>query len=124
MKKGLVFTLGVLTGVILTIVFAVIYTLSLSDHESDPRITHFDTPTHYTAADKFKVFQVLPTGALANSKRHSYSSERYGDPIVFFPSKGQNTFSDDQIIKVPSNGKAIQIGTFRYSSNSGERFPN
>ena len=117
MRKGLLFLLGVITGILLTLIFALVYSHSLqSDVETDPNITQFDTPTEFTASNKFEVFQVLSTGALAQSRDYSFSSEIYGDPIVFIPAKGQNKFYDDQIIPVPTGSKVIQIGTFRYSS--------
>lgn len=121
MKKGIVFLLGVLTGIVLTFIFAFIYSIYLSsDPNSDPRITYFKTPTEFTISDKFEVFQVLEAGALAHSRDYSYSSDIYGDPTVFIIAKGQNTFYDDQRINA-SYKKVLQLGTFKYSSQLGER---
>lgn len=113
MKKSIVFILGILTGILLTVVFAVIYSHHLeSDPENDPRITYFDTPSAFTASDKYEVFQVLPNGALARSEDFV---------VVYILANGQNTFYNDQIIRITSENKAVQIGTFKYKSKLGER---
>ena len=40
MRKGLLFLLGVITGILLTLIFALVYSHSLqSDVETDPNIT-------------------------------------------------------------------------------------
>lgn len=113
MKKGVVFILGVLTGILLTFIFAVIYSHHLeSDPENDPRITYFDTPSEFTGSDKYEVFQVLRNGALARSDDFV---------VVYIIANGQNTFYDDQIIRATNGYKFIQLGTYRYSSKLGER---
>lgn len=113
MKKGVVFILGVLTGILLTFIFAAIYSHHLeSDSENDPRITYFDSPTVFTSSGKYEVIQVLPNGALASS------DDLF---VVYIIANGQNTFYNDQIIRVTSESKAMQIGTFKYKSKLGER---
>lgn len=121
MKKGLVFILGIVTGILLTVITAYVWASSMETNpDTDPRIIYFNEPTDFTISDKFEVFQVLPTGALAQSRNYSYSSEIYSDPIVFIIAKDQNTYYNDQIINAVGS-KVMQLGTFKYSSQSGER---
>ncbi|MDE5596185.1 MAG: hypothetical protein K2I89_11540 [Muribaculaceae bacterium] len=118
MKKGLVFILGILIGIILTILFAIIWS---SYHKDDEDIAYFDSPKEFTVSDEFEIFQVLEYGALAQSRKTEYKSNIYGDPIVLILPKEQNNFYDNEIIAKAPNSKIMQIGTFKYSSKMGER---
>lgn len=117
MKKWIVYILGVLTGIVLTFIFAFVYTYSV---KHDNGITYSETPTEFTVSDRFEIFQVLEYGALAKCQEKTKSYEYFGDPIVFITNNGHNLYYDDQIIDA-NDRKLIQLGTYRYSSQMGER---
>lgn len=48
-----------------------------------------------------------------------FSFSSYSGPVVYILAEGQNQFYDNQIIEVPANKKAFQIGTFQYETRLG-----
>lgn len=119
MKKGLVFTFGVLTGILLTIAILVVVGKGLeSSQQENFNVAEQKTP--FTVADSFEVFQVLEGGALANCKEKEYGSmTSYNGPIVFLVADGQNQFFDNQIVTTPLGKSAVQVGTYKYATRSG-----
>jgi len=73
-------------------------------------------PVDFTTSKKFKIMQVISEGALATCATYEYGFEMFNDPIVYIIADSENQFYDDQIIKVPSGKKAVQIGTYQYSN--------
>lgn len=119
MKKGLVFFLGVITGVILT--FGVSFFLYSEEAGVDNDISMFAAPGETMNLKSFEIMQVLPNGYAL-----SYSSEKaksqytlYGDPIVLFMPVEGTSYYDNQIIEVPAKKVVRQVGTFRYKSGAG-----
>ena len=121
MGKTLTFILGIITGVILTIVtlFIIGKATGVGQGSSDDGITMFEQPGDIIPARKFEVLQVVPNGALATSEdtKHGYSS--FTGPIVLFLSDGQNTYYDDEVITVPKGKNVRQIGTYQYETRMG-----
>lgn len=137
MKKAIDFILGLITGIILTVVVLFVIGKSASHTENgetlsvtmnkgmslykDPGISLFDEPGGEMPLRSFKVFQVLPNGtALAQSSEKikvEYEFQ-YGDPVVLFLPTENSSFYDDQVIKLPSNKVTKQIGTYRYETKN------
>lgn len=125
MKKGLVFFLGMISGVVLT--FLIFLFIGLANRNngtgdavySDPGISMFSEAGETMQLKSFQVFQVLSNGsALARSSEKSkvqYNFE-YGDPIVLLLPDEKSAFYDDQIIKVSANKVVRQVGTYRYET--------
>ena len=120
MKKGLIFFLGIITGCVLTIAALVVIGVSNSN-SAESNITIAEHQKEFKYASRFEVFQVLGDGALANCEEQGFLSSYFTGPVVYILSDGQNLFYDDQIIDIPTGKKAIQIGTYRYQSKSGEK---
>lgn len=120
MKKGLVFTLGVVTGIILTVATIFLLARVYYDNES-PEFYIAEHQIPFTIATKFKVFQVTDNGALANCEDNSYMDSSFTGPVVFIKADGNIQFYDDQLIEVPTNKKVVQVGTFRYETRLGEK---
>ena len=116
MKKGLIFFLGIITGCVLTII-----ALFVIADSAESNITIAEHQKEFKYASRFEVFQVLGDGALANCEEQGFLSSYFTGPVVYILSDGQNLFYDDQIIDIPTGKKAIQIGTYRYQSKSGEK---
>lgn len=118
MKKWLVFLLGIVTGCIVTIVALLVIS---KVHSGVNQITVSEQQTEFTLAKKFEVFQVLGDGALAHCEDDEYSISVFTGPIVYILNDDGNLFYDDQIIEVPNGKKVIQIGTYRYETQMGEK---
>lgn len=120
MKKGLVFILGLITGVILTMITLFVISKEYSK-ETGPAFNMSEQQIPFITATKFKIFQVADNGALANCEENISTISSFTGPVVFIPSDGDNQFYDDQIIEVPKNKKVMQVGTFRYLTRLGEK---
>lgn len=114
-KKILIFAAGVVTGIILTFVFAIVYNKS-----SNSNLTLFDYEGSCVSTNSFEVFQVLDNGdALASEIEPGHSIAT--GIIALFPAGNQSHFYDDQIISIPEGKCARQIGVYKYNSKLGER---
>ena len=121
MNKTLSFILGIITGVVLTIVtlFVIAKATGAGQGISDDGITMFEKPGDIIPATKFEVMQVVPNGALAHSEDTRHGISTFTGPLVLFLSEGQNTYYDDEVITVPK-GKAVrQIGSYQYETRMG-----
>lgn len=108
MKKIWVFIFGIITGIVLTILFATAsYVFSTGDTSG---LNMFERPGEcLVSKSSLKIFQVLePTAALAMIK-DDYSSVVY----LLVNSEGKSYY-DDQVIKLPSEKCFKQIGTYQY----------
>jgi hypothetical protein len=108
MKKIWVFILGIVTGIILTILFAVIMSSASTGRNSG--LNMFERPGDcLVSKSSLKVFQVLePTAALAMIK-DDFSSGAY----LLVNQEGKTSY-DDQVIKLPAGKCFKQIGTYQY----------
>jgi len=106
-------------GILTIIILAMIANAQLNEPKTGINLA--DKPIEFTSANKFEVFQVLSDGALANCEEKSYSLSLFIGPVVFILADGQNQFYDKQVISIPKGKKAMQIGTYRYTSKLGEK---
>lgn len=113
-KSILTFLGGLVTGVVLTFVFVILWGIAVNNSTStNKKLTLFDGPGQELRATEFEVFQVLPDGAaLANIT----DGENRWTVVLFLPSDGV-AYYDDQRIHVPSGKRSVQIGTYRYVTN-------
>ena len=115
MKKIWVFILGIITGIILTVLFAVIMSNS-----SNNGVTMFDQPGDCVGNKSARVFQVIGTdAALVNEvqKMQYTGTEMYTGKTMLITNREGKTYYDDQIIKAPKCFR--QIGIFKYQSRNG-----
>lgn len=110
-KSILTFLGGLVTGVVLTFVFVILWGIAVNNSTStNKKLTLFDGPGQELRATEFEVFQVLPDGAaLANIK----DVADLGTVVLFLPDEGV-AYYDDQRINVPAGKRAVQVGTYRY----------
>lgn len=105
---------GVLTGVILTFVFAFMVTNQGNSSPLENDIVMFEKPQQEIKVTSFEVMQVLPDGsALARVE----DTDNFGMIVLFLADKGA-PYYDDQKIDVPSGKKVMQIGTYKYVTRS------
>ena len=132
MSKGLHYILGILTGVLLTLVFFQVRNVisrngaSTESTEKQAKlpegVTMLDEPIPFTEAKNFEILQVVfDDAALAQlERRMQYTgSIYYDDPVVLIVADQNNIFYDDQIVKCPKDSKVMQIGTYQYKAKMG-----
>ncbi len=115
-KKILIYIAGVVSGVVLVILLAVIFS---GRNTVNSGITLFEKEGECVSSNSFEVFQVLDTGdALANEIEPRLSVAT-GVTVLFLNNNGQASYYDDQVINIPAGKCARQIGIFKYKSNAG-----
>lgn len=104
---------GIITGIVLTFVFAfVTYQGNSSPLGND--IVMFEKPQQEIKVKSFEVMQVLPDGsALARVE----DWDNFGMIVLFLADEG-TSYYDDQKIDVPSGKKVMQVGTYKYVTRS------
>ena len=116
MKKWLVFVLGVVTGIVLTIVFLFVIGLVNQDFDGDAPVRYLDKPVSYEnkKVSSFKVFQVLGNAALAQE-----ASDKIGGDVMYHGTTviilGENYYSD-QVVTVKNPQR---VGTYSYTNKAG-----
>lgn len=111
MKKWVVYVLGIITGMILTVVLA--YCVNLSNNAGVIGLELFDEPGECMDYSQFEVFQVVESGcALANA------DDAFGSVVLIMPNENQR-FHDGQKIVLKSGEGAQHIGTYRYGTKIG-----
>lgn len=108
MKKWIIYVLGVITGIILTFVFA--FFVNLSNNSGIIGLEMFEEPGDYMEYSQFEVFQVVESGcALA------HADESFGSIVFIIPNESQQ-FYDDQKIVLKNDQCAQHVGTYKYST--------
>lgn len=108
MKKWIIYVLGVITGIILTFVFA--FCVNLSNNSGIIGLEMFEEPGDYMEYSQFEVFQVVESGcALA------HADESFGSIVFIMPNESQQ-FYDDQKIVLKNDQCAQHVGTYKYST--------
>lgn len=109
---------GVVTGIILVVVFALIVNSTQQGQANaiNRDVVLFEKPHQVVNARTLKVMQVLPDGsALATVD----IMEDNGGMVVMFLAKDGASYFDDQKISVPSGKCLRQIGNFTYECKMG-----
>lgn len=131
MKKVLIYIAGIITGVILTFLISFLLVKS-----SNNGITMFDKPGDSLEVNQFQVFQVVEPGvALANAtlikdmKGRGVYEESISEmdnrlafmngPVILLVNDEGKHYYDDEIVKVPSEKYAWQVGIYKYSTKMG-----
>lgn len=125
MKNVLLFLGGLLTGVVLTLFFAVVFASQVQNVEQgnslgllqeNENVTMFDEPGEVVRCISYKVFQVLENNqALVRGNLHY---EWYDGPVYLITNDDGKYYYDDEVIKVPKGKKMRQIGIFRYNTSA------
>ena len=109
-KKWVVYVLGVVTGVVLTI--GTLFLMSTCS-TSNNGVTYFEKPGECISTNSLKVFQVLDEGAaLANEIEGEYDIPT--GIVVLLINKEGKYYYDDQVIKIPVGKCARQVGVYTY----------
>ena len=114
MKKGLIFLGGVVTGVLLTFLFAFVFaSQGETPAVEDNGVTMFEKPGDVINETGFEVFQALEQGAaLAKGKKEWMT-------VYMIVNDEGKYYYDDEKVTVPSGKVVRQIGIYQYETNSG-----
>ena len=118
MKKWLFFGGGVLTGIVLTFVFAFIFSASHSGGSDGT--TWFEKPGDVIEVKAFKVFQVLgENAALVNGQTHEdLDLEIFTGAVYLLTNEDGKYYYDDEVVRVPDGKVARQVGIYQYQTKS------
>ena len=118
MKKWLIFGGGVLMGVVMTFVFAFLFSASRSGNNDGT--TWFERPGDVIDVKAFKVFQVLDeNAALVEGQTHEdLDLEIFTGAVYLLTNEDGKYYYDDEIIKVPDGKVVRQVGIYQYQTKS------
>lgn len=116
MKKWLIFLGGVVTGIVLTILFE--FLLYVSHSNSNDGTTWFEKPGDVIEMKSFKVFQVLDKDAALVNGVTEEESDFYSGAVYLLTNKDSKYYYDDEVIKVPEGKVARQIGIYQYQTKT------
>lgn len=116
MKKWVVYVLGVISGMILTLFLAFFWGMSGTSENDTGELKMFDEPGECISTNNFKVQKILESGdAIAvEIAIASPGVDITSDLEVLIPAQKGSEFYDNQIIKTPKGKCARQIGTYTY----------
>ena len=112
MKKGWVFVLGSVTGIVITLGFLFVIA-TISSQQGLTGLTIFDEPGECLSKSDLEVFQVIEANAAL-----AKTVNRFDLPVYLVVNREGKTYYDDQIIKLPAKKCFRQIGTYQYKTNS------
>lgn len=115
MRKIWIYLLGVLTGIILTLLLSVVIVIvgNTSDSSYMSGLTLFEEPGEVMTDSGYEVFQDLGNGtALANSEDNIVMT-------VLLWNQDGNPYYDQQKITLPKGKCFRQIGIYKYESRRG-----
>lgn len=126
MKKIWIYLLGVLTGVVVTIIaLAIIATAMNAKNDPGTRMangmTFFEEEGDIVEPSSVRVFQSLGDGAALALCKGDKPYDIYGDPTVLLYNEEGIPYYDDQVINSPAGMCFRQVGIYRYSSRTGDR---
>lgn len=116
MKKALLFIGGFVTGIVTTILVAVLINAANQPNDGFPGLTVFpDKGECITTSGELEVMQVLaPNAALAWTGDFLYRDRL----LVLLINYDGISYYDEQKIKIPTGKCARQIGTYQYTAKS------
>lgn len=116
MKKTLLFISGFVTGIVATILIAMLISTANQPNDGFPGLTLFSEKGEcITTSGEIEVMQVLaPNVALAWTGGLLYSDRI----LILLINYDDKSYYDEQKIQIPSGKCARQIGTYRYTAKN------
>jgi hypothetical protein len=117
MKKWVVYLLGILTGVVLTMAGISLFAY-INNAQSDDGITYFEKPGKIAEDKAFKVFQVIyDDAALVNAQSDEDDDLYFGKVYLLVNDEGEYYY-DEQKITAPAGKVFRQVGICRYPTKN------
>ena len=111
MKKLLIYVLGIITGIVLTLAFA--FCVNLSENSGIIGLEMFEEPGENMDYSQFEVLEVLESGCALVTADGTYNVN-----VLIIPNETQQ-FYDNQKISIKNDQCAQRVGTYRYRTNNG-----
>lgn len=112
MKKGVAYFLGILTGIVLTIVVS----LFLANRGGNVGVTYYDEPGDALSFRSVTAFQALSKGyALVRETGHT----NFDDQIYLLQLKEDRSLYDGETVKAPTGTVFRVVGVYSYETNGG-----
>lgn len=115
MKSVFIFFIGLFTGVILTCMIGGTTDINTTSDEI-PGLTMFEEKGECISKKSIKVFQSLGMAGLGIDKGNSSFADLYNGIHVLIKSPSDKPFYDDQIVVIPKNKCARQVGIYQYET--------
>ena len=116
MKKALLFIGGLITGVVLTVLVAVLINAANQPNDGFPGLTVFPEKGEcIMSKGELEVMQTLASNAALAWTGDFLDSDRL---LVLLINYDGVSYYDDQKIKIPTGKCARQIGTYQYTSRN------
>lgn len=121
MKKWVVYLLGILTGVILSVALSFVLAINGDDVYDSEELSNndriiFEKPGDIIDIQEFKVFQVVEKNAALVTENTDYDSN-FGSIYMLNNDDGKYYY-DDEIIKIPEGKVVRQLGIYRYPTQN------
>ena len=117
MKKGIVFLLGFLAGIVFIIVVSVV--IAGGSSASDNGVTMFEHPGECLSVNRFEVMQTIGDNcALAHEQEKIYNTYMNTDLLVLVTNDNGEFYYDNQVIEVPKGKCMRQVGVYKYQTRS------
>lgn len=113
MKKWAIFGGGIITGVILTMLF--LFVLAKGKQNDDFKL--FEKPGEEINVNAFKVFQVLDDGVALVHGKSNEKYDIYGGPVYLLINDEGSYYTDDEIVEVPEGKVVRKVGVYHYQTN-------
>lgn len=117
MKKWVVYLLGILTGVVLTIAGISLFAY-INNAQSDDGITYFENPGKIAEDKAFQVFQVLDDDAALVKAQSDENFDMYFGKVYLIVNDEGEYYYDEQKITAPAGKVFRQVGIYRYPTKS------
>ena len=112
MKRGLIFFLGILTGIVITVIISLLLT-----NGNKAGVTYYDEPGAPLSIRTVKVFQCYRSGEALVSES---GRGRISDQLYLLVSKDKSkAYYDGEIIKAPVGTDFRIVGVYSYETMSG-----
>lgn len=117
MKKWVVYLLGILTGVILSVALSFVLAITGDDVTDSEELSSndkiiFEKPGDIIDIQEFKVFQVVEKNAALVTENTDYDSN-FGS-IYMLKNDDGKYYYDDEVIPIPEGKVVRQLGIYRY----------
>ncbi|MCM1074004.1 MAG: hypothetical protein NC334_09380 [Bacteroides sp.] len=120
MKNMLIFIAGMITMLILIVLFGII--VNSSSNSGYPGLIIFEEEGKCTGAKQIKIMQTLePNMALAHAKTQPNTIYDENEILVLLLGDERASYYDDQKINIPKGMCAKQIGTYQYEAKMGRK---
>lgn len=118
MKNLLIFISGMITMLVLVVLFGVI--VNLSNNDGYPGLTIFENEGKCINAKQLQIMQTLePNMALAHAKAQPNVIYDPNEILVLLLGDEKTNYYDDQKIDIPKGMCAKQVGTYQYEAKAG-----